>query len=187
VSVEVRRKRTYMHRGVLEEQARAEQDKNRARDRRPHALRSSARETSVRRRARRKRRVAARKKKHGFGRGRSSAARGRRSAPRARRRTHAAALRSRPKREATMRSANVRRSRRVSCATSARAAAVVEKRTTTRVASADQVRPRRAARRARGSGRRRKKKTWIASAPAPWRSRRQHAFEKPTAPVVEKW
>jgi translation initiation factor IF-2 len=183
VSVEVRRNRTYMHRGVLEEEARAEQDKNRATseaarreiERQEDERRRKAEEETRRREeeeARLRAEEEARQRAVDEARKRSEEDTKRRAEEQARREAEDAKHR-REKEQARQ----VRDKR-------AETARVVEPEedspATTKYGRAELHVAH------EGSGRRRKKKIGARRRPSTVAHEAQHAFEKPTAPVVRE-
>jgi translation initiation factor IF-2 len=185
VSVEVRRKRTYMHRGVLEEQARAEQDKNRATTEAARAEierledeRRRKAEEETRRRAEEEARIRAEEE-------------ARRVAEETRRRSEEDARR-RAEEQAKREAEDAKRKREKE-----QARVVRDKRTETPPAAEeeDESRGGAAARTKYGraelhvaheGARRRKKKVGVRRRTTAVALEPQHAFEKPTAPVVRE-
>jgi translation initiation factor IF-2 len=184
VSVEVRRKRTYMHRGVLEEQARAEQDKNRAsteaaraeierlEDERRHRA-----EEETRRRAEEEARLRAEEEAR------------QRALDEARKRSEEDARR-RSEEQAQREAEDAKRRREKE-----QARAVRDKRTEAAPAVAEEDESASAATKYgraelhvahEGTGRRRKKKVGARRRTASVALEPQHGFEKPTAPVVRE-
>ena len=185
VSVEVRRKRTYMHRGVLEEQARAEQDKNRtatAATRAEIERLEDERRRKAEEETRRRQEEEARMRAEEEARRAADEAR-RRSEEETRRRAEEQARREAEdaKRKREKEQARVVRDKRVETP------AVVEE-------EDDQSRGAAPTKYGRaelhvaheGSGRRRKKKVGMRRRSAAGALEPQHAFEKPTAPVVRE-
>jgi translation initiation factor IF-2 len=187
VSVEVRRKRTYMHRGVLEEQARAEQDKNRATT---EAARAEIERLEDERRRRAEDETRRREEEEARLRAEEEA---RRAAEEARRRSEEDARR-RAEEQAKREAEDAKRKREKE------QARVVRDKRTDRVESAPVEEEDEESRGAaptkygraelhvahEGSGRRRKKKVTARRRTTAVAAEPQHAFEKPTAPVVRE-
>jgi translation initiation factor IF-2 len=188
VSVEVRRKRTYMHRGVLEEQARAEQDKNRATT---EAARAEIERLEDERRRRAEDETRRREEEEARLRAEEEARRAaeelrRRSEEDARRRAEEQAKREAEdaKRKREKEQARVVRDKRTE---RVEAAPVVEEEDEESRGAAPTKYGRAELHVAHeGSGRRRKKKVSARRRTAAVASEPQHAFEKPTAPVVRE-
>jgi translation initiation factor IF-2 len=185
VSVEVRRKRTYMHRGVLEEQARAEQDKNRATT--EAARREIERQEDERRRraeeeTRRREEEEARLRAEEEARQRAVEEARKRTEEETRRRAEEQARReadeAKHKREREQ--ARVARDKRVEPVVAVVIEEEEEAPAPTKYGRAELHVAHDA------SGRRRKKKVGARRRMSPLAHEPQHAFEKPTAPVVRE-
>jgi translation initiation factor IF-2 len=183
VSVEVRRKRTYMHRGVLEEQARAEQDKNRATT---EAARAEIERQEDERRRRAEEETRRREEEEARLRAEEEA---RRAAEEARRRSEEDARR-RAEEQAKREADDAKRKREKEQARTVR-----DKREAPPVVVEEEDEDARAQTKYgraelhvahEGSGRRRKKKVGSRRRPSSVALEPQHAFEKPTAPVVRE-